>query len=192
MDEFNPALAQPSGAPLLSPSLKRLATVVRVLVVLGALALLSVPVWLWSSPEWLRADAMSTMGMAGQPVTIDARALWLNAAVSLPSLATGFFLLWQLWRLFGEYARGHVFGRRALQHLRRLALGVVVLGVLAPLTRTASILMLTLGNAPGQRQLLINISSDDYMRVLFGAVLLAIATVMAEAVRVAEDHAGFV
>ena len=64
--------------------------------------------------------------------------------------------------------------------------------MLAPLTRTASILVLTLGNAPGQRQLLINISSDDYMRVLFGAVLLAIATVMAEAVRVAEDHAGFV
>jgi hypothetical protein len=140
----------------------------------------------------VHADAMSAMGMAGQPVTIDRRALWLNAAVGLPGLATGFFLLWQLWRLFGEYAHGQVFSRRALRHLRRLALGVVALGVLAPLTRTASILVLTLGNAPGQRQLLINISSDDYMRVLFGAVLLAIATVMAEAVRVAEDHAGFV
>jgi len=192
MDEHTPALAVSAGAPLLSPALKRLATVVRVLVVLGALALAAVPIWLWSSPQWVHADAMSAMGMAGQPVTIDRRAMWLNAVVGLPALATGFFLLWQLWRLFTEYANGRVFSRRALRHLRRLALGVVALGVLAPLTRTASILVLTLGNAPGQRQLLVNISSDDYMRVLFGAVLLAIATVMAEAVRVAEDHAGFV
>jgi hypothetical protein len=102
------------------------------------------------------------------------------------------FMLWQLWRLFGAYRRGEVFSRPALQHLRRFSIGVLLLAALEPLTRTACILAVTIGNPPGQRQLVIGLSSDDYERVLIGAVLLAIASVMAEAVRVAEDHAGFV
>ena len=52
--------------------------------------------------------------------------------------------------------------------------------------------VLTLGNPPGQRQLVIGLSWDDYLAVLLAVVLIAIATVMAEAVRVAEENEGFV
>jgi hypothetical protein len=174
-----------------SPSLLRLATVVRVLVLIGALVLASVPYWLWGSPESLQHHARHNLGLAG-PLAIDAATQAAVMAAGLPGLALGFFLLWQLWQLFGEYRRGHVFGRRALLHLRRFAQGVLAVGVVAPLTRTADVLVLTWNNPPGQRQLMIGFSSDDYLHVLLGAVLLAIAVVMAQAAHVAEENAGFV
>jgi hypothetical protein len=40
--------------------------------------------------------------------------------------------------------------------------------------------------------LVVGFSWNDYMAVLLAAVLIAIATVMAEAVRVAEENEGFV
>jgi hypothetical protein len=180
------------GAPLPSRTLARLARLVRALVVLGAAVLAVVPPWVWSSPEWVRLHAQRNLGLEALPQSLGPGTLWLHALVGLPALATGFFLLWQLWRLFGEYGQGRVLGRAAVQHLRRFASGVLALGVLGPLTETLSVLVLTWHNPPGQRQLVINLSSDDYLHVLLGAVLLAIALVMAEAVRVAEENAEFV
>lgn len=172
--------------------LKRLCTLVRLLVVLGVLVALTVPGWLWSSPDWVREQAQRLPEMAGKPMTLDARALWLFALAHLPSLVIDLFLLWQLWQLFGDYGRGDVFSRRALKHLRRFSVGVLVSAALAPLAQTAATLAVTLGNAPGQRQLVIGLSSDDYTRVLVGAVLVAITSVMAQAVQVAEENAEFV
>jgi hypothetical protein len=180
------------ASPLSSPTLRRLGAVVRLLVVVGAVALACVPFWLWTSREWVEADVHSMIGMEHSPLTVDERALWFNALAGLPALALGFFLLWQLWQLFGEYGRGLVFSRRAVRHLRRFASGVMALGLLSPLTRTLSVLALSWGNAPGQRQLVLSLSSDDYLRILLGAVMLAIAVVMAEAARVAEENAAFV
>jgi hypothetical protein len=184
-------LATPAGRHLASRSLQRLGLLVRALVALGALVLATVPPWLWLSADWLQQHARQNLGIIG-PVTVDTRAQWLTAAAGLPGLAVGFFLLWQLWLLFGEYGQGQVFSRRAVRCLRRFALGVLAMGLMAPLARTASILALTVGNPPGQRQLVLGISSDDYLHVLLGAVLLAIAMVMVEAARVAQENAEFV
>jgi hypothetical protein len=190
MNALPPAI--PPGVVPVPPVLRRLGNFVRFMVVCGAAGLLWLPVWLLRSPEAVRWQAQSVLGLGSERVTIDSRALWLYAGAHAPSIAVALFMLWQLWRLFGAYRRGEVFSRPALQHLRRFSIGVLLQAALEPLTRTACILAVTIGNPPGQRQLVIGLSSDDYERVLIGAVLLAIASVMAEAVRVAEDHAGFV
>ena len=104
----------------------------------------------------------------------------------------GLYALWQLWRLFAEYGAGRVFGREAQSRLKRFAWALLAAALLAPLVRAAMSVVLTLGNPPGQRQLVIGLSWDDYLAVLLAAVLIAIATVMAEAVRVAEENEGFV
>jgi hypothetical protein len=185
-----PPIPSPS-APMRLRGLQRLAMLVRSLVAVGAAILACVPFWLWGSPQWLEDHARRNLGLAG-PVTIDTQVQWWAALVSVPGLLVGFFLLWQLWQLFGEYGQGRVFRLRAVRHLRRFAYGVLSLGLVDPLTHTATVLVLTWHNAPGHRQLLIELSSDDYLHVLLGAVLLAIAHVMAEAVRVADENAEFV
>ncbi|WP_298829217.1 DUF2975 domain-containing protein [uncultured Piscinibacter sp.] len=116
----------------------------------------------------------------------------LGALLSLLPVALGLYALWQLWRLFAEYGAGRVFGRVALAHLRRFAWALLGIAVLAPLVRAATSVALTMGNPPGRRMLVLGFSWNDYMAVLLAAVLIAIATVMAEAVRVAEENEGFV
>lgn len=68
----------------------------------------------------------------------------------------------------------------------------LLLALLLPLTRGLMTVALSLGNPPGQRSLAIGIQWDDCLHILFGAVLLTIARVMAEAQRLADDNAGFV
>jgi len=52
--------------------------------------------------------------------------------------------------------------------------------------------LMTMDRAPGTRELNVGFDFDNYAMILLGAVMLAIASVMAEAARVAEDNAGFV
>lgn len=181
----------PAVRPLVpAPPLRRLVLLMRTLCVLGALALLAVPAWFWTSPDAVRELAPQFAGVS--ETTVDARALQCGALLSAAPVALGLYALWQLWRLFGEFGQGRVFGRPALVHLRRFAWALLASALLAPLVRAAGSVVLTLGNPPGRRMLAIGLSWNDYMAVLLAAVLIAIATVMAEAVRVAEDHAGFV
>jgi hypothetical protein len=171
--------------------LGRVVLVVRALCVLGVLTLLTVPLWFWLSPENVRALGPQMAGL-GADIAVDDRARALGAVVSLLPVSVGLYALWQLWRLFAEYGAGRVFGREAQARLQRFAWALLAAALLAPLVRAAMSVVLTLGNPPGQRQLVIGLSWDDYLAVLVAAVLIAIATVMAEAVRVAEENEGFV
>jgi len=183
----------PVAASLPTPrGLLFLVRLVRALTALGALMLCLLPAVFWLSPDWVRAAGPEMAGLGSQPMTLDARALALGAASSLPAIALGLFTFWNLWQLFGEYGQGRVFGRAAQRHLRLFAWGMLASALLAPLLRSAIGVALTLGNPVGQRLLVIGLSWNDYLAVLSGAVLLAIATVMAEAVRLAEENERFV
>ena len=164
--------------------------IVQGLCVLGACVLLAVPVWFWTSPESIEQLGPSIAGV--RELTIDSRAMRLGAAVSMLPVALSLYGLWQLWCLFALYALGRVFDADALRRLRRFAWAVFAGALMAPLIRAAMSVVLTLGNPPGRRQLVIGLSWDDYLVVLLAIVLIAIATVMAEAVRLAQENAGFV
>jgi hypothetical protein len=191
------AVAAADAAPLpaalaVPPVLRRLCRVVRVLVVAGAVVQVAVLAWFWLSPDWVAQAAPQIANIAGRPIALDEQALWLGAAASLLPLGIGLYGLWQLWLLFGHYARGAALTQAAQRPLQRFAWAVLAGAVAGPVYRTVLGLVLTLGNPPGQRMLAIGLGSTDYLLVLLGAVLLAIATVMAQAVRVAEENREFV
>lgn len=164
--------------------------VVQLMCVLGALILVAVPLWFWSSPDWVARMSEQLAGV--RDVSIGPRTLWWGALLSLLPVTLGLYALWQLWCLFRGYALGRVFTRPALAHLRRFAWSMLAGALLAPLLRAALSVLLTLGNPPGRRQLVVGLSWDDYIGVLLAVVLIVIASVMAEAVRLAEDNEGFV
>jgi hypothetical protein len=184
----------PSAA--LAQRLGRLARVVRCLCVLAAAVLAAWPVLLLFAP-----DSLVAIG-AGQAPGIDLRDLlqgeFTFAARSRVALASllpcglGLALLWQLWGLFSEYQRGAVFSVRALTCLRRFASLLVLLALSSPLTQVLMSVAISLDNPPGQRQIVISLSSNDYGLVLGALVFVAIARVMTEAARVAEENEGFV
>jgi len=174
------------------PALRRLVWLVRLLALLGAAVLLTVPLIFWLQPDWVRNAAPAMVGLGGHPTVVDDRARLLGGLASLPGVLLGLAALWQLWRLFGEYGAGRVFGAAAQRHLRGFAAALLASALVTPFMRAAVGVALTLGNPPGQKVLSFMLSWHDYLSILCGAVLLAVALVMADAVRLAEDNEGFV
>ena len=179
------------GLPLaLQARLRRMAMIVRVLIVLGAVALVASAVWIWAVPGHATSVIKESAG-----VNVDQMALHtqvMGGLWSLVPLSVVLLGLHRLWVLFGEYALGRVFSHRALVSLRGFARCVLATGFVSPLYGALLSVIVTLDRKPGTREINLQFGSDDYAMLLLGAVLLAIASVMAEAARVAEDNAGFV
>ena len=177
--------------PLAPAKLRRLAWIVRALIVVGAAGLVAATAWTWASPELALAQLQSETRLSHLPA-LAADTQRAAAAWSVVPLALTLLALQRLWGLFAEYAQGRVFSLRALLCLRGFARCVLGLGVLSPVYGVVLSIIATWHNTPGTRQVGLNFTSDDYGMLLFGAVLLAISSAMAEAARVAEDNAGFV
>ena len=190
---MNPAASSLASAPPAGlQHVRRTALCVRLLVALAALALVALPAALLMNPEFLALVALRVPGLEHRTVdpTLATRAF--AAAAMLPVLLVSLFGLGQMWQLFGGYARGEVFTTAAATRLRRLALVLMSLCLVKPLTGALMSVALTINSPPGQRLVAVGLSSDDYLLLLMGAVLLAIASVMREAARLAAENAEFV
>ncbi|WP_431113289.1 DUF2975 domain-containing protein [Variovorax paradoxus] len=171
--------------------LRRHAQLVRTLIFAGAALLLAQPVLLLVFDRGLELlGSASFLGLPSLPTDPSAR--WRTAVVSVLPVGGGLYSLWQLWRLFTEYGNDRVFGAVAQDAFMRFAWSVLLLALLLPLARGLMTVALSIGNPPGLRFVSITIEWFDCLHILFGAVLVAIARVMAEARRLADDNAGFV
>ena len=188
--------AEPTSPPVARPlpaGLRSLVRWVRAGVLVGAATLLVVPPMFWLNPGWVASAGPAAAGLPlGSAFSVDPVARALGAAASLPGIVLGGWMLWQLWCLFGEYAAGRVFGATAQHRLHRLGSGLLGLALLGPVQRLLMALALTWGNPPGQRMLVLQLGWHDYLGLLTAAVLLAVATVMGEASRIAAENDGFV
>ena len=176
--------------PDLQKRLRRMAAFVRFLIVTGALLLLGCYLWIWVVPGHAHSQIKEAAA-----VDIDHLALHTQVAGALWTLVpAGLWMLalYRLWQLFGEYALGRVFSHRALVSLRGFARCALATAFAEPIYGAVLSVIVTFDRQPGTRELNLAFSSNDYTMLLIGAVLLAIASVMAEAARVAEDNAGFV
>ncbi len=170
--------------------IRRLAWVVRLLCLLGLVVIGTLPFIFWAQPDWVTEVAGNTWHLTRLQLDLGSR-LWGLAASMVPT-SVSLFALWQMWSLFGCFAQGELLARRPAQHLRRLGLGLCALSAAQPLGHTLAILALTWGNPKGERQLWLGLSSDHYLALLFGLLLLALSQVLFEAARVADENAEFV
>lgn len=170
--------------------IRRLAWIVRLLCLIGLIVIGTLPFIFWAQPEWVAEIAASTWKLDTFQLDLTARLGGL-AAMLLPT-SVSLFALWQMWALFGCFAEGELLALRPAQHLRRLGLGLCALSAMQPLGHTLAILALTWGNPKGQRQLWFGLSSDHYLALLFGLLLLALSLVLSEAARVANENAEFI
>ena len=186
------------NAPVLSPPrpspqarFPRIARFARGLVLAGAALFIVNAVCTWIFPDYAVRIITSVIEVKHiGPLTNSTRVMYLLWDV--PSLAVILAALFKLWQLFGEYLHSRIFSQRALTSLRGFARWVLVGAFLQPLYRAVLSVIVTWQNGPGKRELTINFSSDDYLVLLLGVVILAISSVMAEAARIAEDNEGFV
>ena len=182
-----PALSLPE----MHGRLRRTARWGRALILLGTVAVVLSTIHTWASPaNALEELRHSTRDM--QLTTMTSEAQLLGALLSLVPAGVFLLALQRLWGVFGEYARGQVFSRLALLRLRGFARCLVASAVISPIYGAVLSVVVSWNYGVGHRQLSLRIDTDDYTSLLFGVVVLAVCSVMAEAARVAEDNAGFV
>lgn len=143
-------------------------------------------------PSWVPAWVSQMTSLPDNAVRPATLTPWLATLATLLPAGLGLAALWQLWQLFGAFAAGRALTYDAQQHLRRFALVLLALAVCEPIYRGAMSVVSSLGNPPGQRMLVVSLSSHDYLQGLLALVLLAIAIVMGDAVRAADENRSFV
>jgi hypothetical protein len=184
-------MATTTAAPL-NRRLVRLCHGVRAMVLAGAVVLAMLPWIFWLVPSSVPAWVSQMTSLPDGAVRPTALTPWLGTLATLLPAGLGLAALWQLWQLFGAFAAGHALTHEAQQHLRRFALALLTLAVSEPIYRAAMSVLFSLGNPPGSRQLIVSLSSHDYLQVLLALVLLAIAIVMGDAVHAAEENKSFI
>jgi hypothetical protein len=158
----------------------RLAMLIRALCALGGITLLLLPLALWSQPSWVAEEVKKERGGL--------------AATALPTGVSA-WALWEIWSLFGCYARGDLLSLQLSAASEAARAALMSLAAAMPLGQTLTVLALTLDNPPGHRTLWFGLSPGSYLSLLFGLVLLAVSTVLAEAATVAtvaDENAEFV
>jgi hypothetical protein len=171
--------------------LLRTARAGRLLVLAGAalFSLNALGTWLFPDYALHIIKSQTHAGVVG-PLTPQTRVLYV--LWDIPSLGVILMALLRLWQLLGEYLCSRVFSARALTSLRGFARWVLLGAFLSPVYRAVMSVLVTWQNGPGKRELTLDLTSDDYLLLLLGVVVLAISSVMAEAARIAEDNEGFV
>lgn len=170
--------------------IRRLALLVRLLCLLGLVVVATLPFVFWAQADWVAEVAQGQWGL--KQLQLDTQSRLMGLAASMVHSGVILFALWQMWALFGCFAEGELLAVAPASHLRRLGLALCVQSLAQPLSRTLSVLALTWGNPPGERQLWVGFSSDHYLSLLFGLVLLALAQVLFEGARVAQENQEFI
>nr|WP_316644123.1 DUF2975 domain-containing protein [uncultured Roseateles sp.] len=174
------------------PRIRMLSRCVRALCAAGAVCLIVLPACIWSTPEWVAQTAASQWGLGAHAIQLALHNRLLGAAASLLPALVALFVLWQVWSLFGAYGQGQIFTPASVLRLKRVAQGMLCLPLAQPLSVALVGLALTMDNPVGERALILNVHWHDYLALLFGLIMLAIASVMGEAVRVADENAEFI
>ncbi len=109
-----------------------------------------------------------------------------------PALVLFLLTAYSIDRLFLRFRRGKVLDLANARRLTNIGWFLFASAEVAILTRTFVALALTWHNPPGQRQLLISVSINDVLLLLFGLFVLAFGKVLTEATRIADENRRFV
>ena len=146
---------------------------------------------------WLYLDSWIPMlaDLTPEAIRLEALTPWtrlLGFLISMIPAAVMMYGLLQMRALFKQYQRGQIFTGQALLRLRKFAWTLLLSSALKPLIGAVLSVLLSLSNPPGQRMLVLTLSSNDIAMLFISGVFIVIAWIMAEGVRLADDNAQIV
>jgi Protein of unknown function (DUF2975) len=179
-----------SVAPL--ARLTRLSRTMEIVTIVGMVFIVGGMLAAFLIPDWTRNLVLAKLGLFGTTLPLPPLSRLAVAAIMAVPVGVLLYGLLAVRALFREFAQGHVFTERAALKLQTFAATVLAQAPLGPLTAAALSAALSWANPPGQRAVHITLSTNDYLALIVGGVLFAVATVMREASRLADENASFV
>ena len=181
--------------PAPPPSLDRFIRLAKIMEWVTAIGIVLITVLAVAAvvyADWTRNLALAKLGQAGMTIRITPIGQALAAIVVAIPLAVMLVGLFAVKRMFSDFAHGDILTARAAGHLRTFAATILLQAPLSPLVSAGLSAALTFGDPSGRKAIMIGLSLNDYFALVIGGVLLATATIMREAARVAEENASFV
>ena len=131
-------------------------------------------------------------GIAGDPALV-------SMPVSMASLALGWITLGLmvyaivcLMRMFALFGGGRVFDPQAAFWMRRAGVMLLVLAVWSTVSRTLTILLLSLANPAGERQLSITLEGAQLLSVFVAGVFVLVAHALVLGSEIERENRSFV
>ena len=172
-----------SGVQPMNPrftKIRRASVALRVVVILGMVGIVALLAMLIALPTALEAIVALDPGNISEGGINRAERFGLWCVMVLASLPT-LYALNQLRLLFTAYAQGDILSARAATCLSRFGQGLLAMCVAGVLAETLKALVLTWGNVPGNRQLVLSASDSTYALALMGGFMIVIGWAMSEA-----------
>lgn len=169
----------------LSLLLKWLTTIGMMVFVAFSLSLVIVPDWFDNMVRLAYPEITIVTGITGLKRTL------LLMVLSVPLTVT-LYGLWNVRMLFDCYARSEVFSRAPSAYIRNVGLAMLLNVIVSVLIHSIGSVLLTYDNPIGSRQLSVSVSSDTYLLLILGGLLVVIGWVMQEANRISDENSRFV
>lgn len=107
-----------------------------------------------------------------------------------------FFLLrrlfWNIRQLFTQFHAGDFFAAPTQAYILNAGFWLLAFGAFDFLSDPVRSVLVSLDNAPGQRQLVLEFSGGEFLYLVFGALMLVFGWIMREAANLAEENSQFV
>lgn len=178
-----------------NPRLARIVRVSRTMATITLIAAAAVPAILLAvlvfDPPGLDDWLMEALKASSRTVLTTETRIAAMVIAAVP-VALGVTVLLLLHRLFLGFSRGQILVPESGRILRRIGIVIVVLGPLEILLRALASVVLSLPNPPGQRQIVVGISSDDITTIISGILLIVLGWTLEEAARIADENRQFV
>ena len=144
-----------------SQRIQRVSRVMQRLCVFLVGVLPLIVVLTWFVFDDLLLAATQHLGIPLNPENFTFTIRLLACSVSLIPVAMICYCLWQLGHLFTLYQADKIFGQENTQALLNFARMLLIYAIAKPITTTLLVLIVTFNNPPGERLLVITLSSND-------------------------------
>lgn len=186
------APTRPDSASPPPPDLARLARRCEALVWLATVTALASPVLVWLAPFWMPRVFLGLYGLGADPAPIGLTTQLAGAGIALlPATVLAWGLLGMV-PLFRGLGRGALFAPITALAVGRLGRALLIMALLDPLTRLAARLLASGGVLPSLAGVSLGVGTRALVFLVLGATLVALAAVLREAARLADENASFV
>ena len=125
-------------------------------------------------------------------VEIDIFTRMLAFGISMVPLGALIYGLQSARRCFEAFAAGQIFSREPIGRLKAVSIAVAASAILKPLAGAALSLLLSSSGATGAKSLALSLGSDTLIALIFAGTVAVIASVMTEAIDIADENKQFV
>lgn len=165
-----------------------LSAVMKWVIVGLILSIVGATIWVAFNPEVVIAELAREMANLAIPGDISTTKRVLIGVLTVPAMAVWLMILLNLHCLFSNFAREKVFHERTVAAVRRAGFWLMVLVVIQFVASVASSLVLTYDFPPGQRTLAITFTSQHFILLSVGFVLLLMGVAMDEALKLDDEN----